>query len=221
MCRPSEEGGLGIRDITAFNEALMLKLVWNLAANKDKIWVAIMKAKYFPRGGFWGIQTSTRASKAWKEVQWLKEFFKETMRWQIGDGKEVCLVNQPWLEEWAVQRITTNVQRDTTVAEVFDSRIGAWREDNITQLLGQQAMNSILLSVKQPREHALLPDRLIWTSSDNGIYTAKDGYMILAKGQHRIVNYDDDQKFLWKEMWNWKGMIPRVLIFIWRACMEE
>lgn len=202
VCRATEEGGLGIRDISAFNESLMLKLVWNLAANTKKVWVDIMRAKYFSRGGFRGIQSCTRASKVWKEVQRLKEFFRESTRWQIGEGTEIRVVNQPWFAEWTVQRITTNVQRDTTVAEVWAKQDGAWKEDVLTRLLGQQAMSNIQASVRGPRENAFLPDRLIWTPAANGKYTAKEGYVTLAVQRQRVISYHGDQKIIWKEMWS-------------------
>lgn len=52
ICVPVEQGGLGIRDVATFNQALLLKIVWQLASNQDRLWVQLMRAKYFPRGGF-------------------------------------------------------------------------------------------------------------------------------------------------------------------------
>lgn len=47
VCADVEEGGLGIRDFKAFNQALMMKLVWQMTLEEDKIWVKVLKEKYF------------------------------------------------------------------------------------------------------------------------------------------------------------------------------
>ena len=50
ICMPWDEGGLGVRDITIFNEALIMKVVWQIASNSDRLWVAVVRAKYCARG---------------------------------------------------------------------------------------------------------------------------------------------------------------------------
>ncbi|GKG12145.1 hypothetical protein Tco_0346382, partial [Tanacetum coccineum] len=35
VCRPKEYGGLGIKNIESWNEALLFKLLWNIASKKD------------------------------------------------------------------------------------------------------------------------------------------------------------------------------------------
>lgn len=37
ICQPFDQGGLGIRDIKLFNEALVLKAVWQVASNSDRL----------------------------------------------------------------------------------------------------------------------------------------------------------------------------------------
>lgn len=52
VCADVKDGGLGIREFKVFNHALLMKLVWQIASAADKVWVLILKAKYFPRGSF-------------------------------------------------------------------------------------------------------------------------------------------------------------------------
>ncbi|KAK4384724.1 putative ribonuclease H protein [Sesamum angolense] len=43
VCRPIEEGGLGIRDILALNKALMSRHLWNVIQNnQSSIWVKLI-----------------------------------------------------------------------------------------------------------------------------------------------------------------------------------
>ena len=40
LCRPKEEGGLGLCRIKDWNDAAIMKHIWNLFYRKDSIWVA-------------------------------------------------------------------------------------------------------------------------------------------------------------------------------------
>ncbi|KAJ4794391.1 RNA-directed DNA polymerase (Reverse transcriptase) [Rhynchospora pubera] len=50
VCKPIEFGGLGIKDLQTFGEALFLKIVWFLMADENKLWVQICKAKVLSGG---------------------------------------------------------------------------------------------------------------------------------------------------------------------------
>ncbi|GJW15974.1 RNA-directed DNA polymerase, eukaryota, reverse transcriptase zinc-binding domain protein [Tanacetum coccineum] len=39
MCKPKDQDGLGLKDMNLWNEALLSKHVWNIAAKKDSMWV--------------------------------------------------------------------------------------------------------------------------------------------------------------------------------------
>ena len=39
ICTPKKEGGLGLKNLTAWNKALIAKHVWDVAVKKDDLWV--------------------------------------------------------------------------------------------------------------------------------------------------------------------------------------
>lgn len=49
MCRSWAEGGLNIKPTQLINEALILKLAWDLRA-KNNQWTALLKRRYFTHG---------------------------------------------------------------------------------------------------------------------------------------------------------------------------
>ncbi|GJV47236.1 RNA-directed DNA polymerase, eukaryota, reverse transcriptase zinc-binding domain protein, partial [Tanacetum coccineum] len=39
VCRPKDEGGLGLKSLKVMNHALMVKHLWNIVSKKDSLWV--------------------------------------------------------------------------------------------------------------------------------------------------------------------------------------
>lgn len=46
VCLPKENGGLGIKDITTFNLALLGKWKWNLFQHQGELWARVLESKY-------------------------------------------------------------------------------------------------------------------------------------------------------------------------------
>ncbi|KAL9688212.1 hypothetical protein QQ045_032630 [Rhodiola kirilowii] len=63
VCRPKGEGGLGIKDLKTFNNALVMKQLWDLQENKQNLWVEWLKA-YWTKGRDWWLDT-VDSSSSW------------------------------------------------------------------------------------------------------------------------------------------------------------
>ena len=46
ICKPSTKGGLNVNDMTSWNRVLILKLLWNICAKADNLWVQWINAYY-------------------------------------------------------------------------------------------------------------------------------------------------------------------------------
>lgn len=46
VCSPLHTGGLGFKNTRRMNEALLMKLGWELITRKDKLWVNVVRHKY-------------------------------------------------------------------------------------------------------------------------------------------------------------------------------
>jgi hypothetical protein len=51
VCSPIDEGGLGIRNVRRFNQALLGKWLWRFAHKEGVWWRTVLVAKY---GSVWG-----------------------------------------------------------------------------------------------------------------------------------------------------------------------
>lgn len=68
IAQPVELGGLGIRDLSKMNEALMMKLLWKIASNNPALWVDVMRAKYIPRSELWVARRNYKCTSCWKAI---------------------------------------------------------------------------------------------------------------------------------------------------------
>lgn len=53
---PKDLGGLGFRNFTEFNDALLAKQCWRLLSDPDSLWARVIKAHHFPYCFFWEAQ---------------------------------------------------------------------------------------------------------------------------------------------------------------------
>ncbi|KAL5170281.1 putative ribonuclease H protein [Glycine soja] len=67
VCLSKEEGGLGVKDISKFNTALMGTWIWALSSNHNQLWVRILMSKY---GGWSDLSSGRRHSKCHTYLRW-------------------------------------------------------------------------------------------------------------------------------------------------------
>jgi len=48
ICKPTQQGGLGVRDLELVNQSLLINFAWNIATDKNPLLSDILKAKYYP-----------------------------------------------------------------------------------------------------------------------------------------------------------------------------
>lgn len=53
VCLPKSEGGLGFRNLSAWNKALLLKIVWNIHAKADSLWIRCLHSEILDNRDFW------------------------------------------------------------------------------------------------------------------------------------------------------------------------
>ena len=97
LTEPKEEGGLGFRDIHAFNLAMLAKQGWRLAQNPKSLCARILKAKYYPNGDVLKARAGNNPSYTWRSILKGIEVLNRGIIWRVGNGRSINIWRDPWL----------------------------------------------------------------------------------------------------------------------------
>ncbi|XP_024014859.1 uncharacterized protein LOC112088828 [Eutrema salsugineum] len=97
ITKSKREGGLGLRDIQSFNDALLAKLSWRILKNAKCLLAKILLGKYCQDKSFLEVPVSSNTSHGWRGILIGRDFLLKQLGKTIGNGKETSLWNDPWL----------------------------------------------------------------------------------------------------------------------------
>ncbi|KAL0293831.1 UNVERIFIED_CONTAM: Retrovirus-related Pol polyprotein from type-2 retrotransposable element R2DM [Sesamum radiatum] len=96
VCRPVNEGGLGIRDIHSLNKGLMSRHLWRIISHdSNSIWVSWILHYRLQESSVWTIRTRT-GTWGWRKLIRLRDALRPHVHYQIGDGTSFSLWHDPW-----------------------------------------------------------------------------------------------------------------------------
>ncbi|KAJ6925333.1 hypothetical protein NC651_009871 [Populus alba x Populus x berolinensis] len=212
LCYPMNEGGLGIKSITTWNKAALLKHVWRLISKNSSIWVTWVQSVLLRGRSFWYIKLPMISSWSWKKILQSRSWCKGLFTSSIGNGRDTSL----WLDYWLPdgKRIcdllpfrvlsSTGLPWNAKVADIIIA--GRWSFPSGHQDL-QQIWNSIPF---HPRTHQL--DACIWTGTAAGNFTIDSAWNLLRDTRPRDSKYH----LIW-----FPGHTPRHAFIFWIASMDR
>lgn len=90
-------GGLGFKDLTAFNLAMLGKQGWKFLTEPDSLVSRMFKAKYFPRSTFLTAAIGHNPSYVWRSILRARFIIRGGARWRIGVGENIRILGEPWI----------------------------------------------------------------------------------------------------------------------------
>lgn len=178
LCQPKAEGGLGFRNLYAFNLALLAKQAWRILKEPDSLVVTILKAKYFPNCSFMKAQIKPNCSFSWRSLCGSRVVINKGAKWIIGNGRLVSIWGDPWIPLPSSFMVFTPKPAYTSlhsVADLIDSLSRACKIDTIAALVSSIEVNlirSIPLSIRDAK------DELTWHYEANGTFSIKIAYHV-------------------------------------------
>ncbi|GKD65820.1 RNA-directed DNA polymerase, eukaryota, reverse transcriptase zinc-binding domain protein, partial [Tanacetum coccineum] len=89
ICRPKEQGGLGIKNLQVWNEVLLIKQLWNVIAKKDTLWVKWVNSENLKGKSIWVVTAKANSSAGWKEILSLRDKVRKHILGKTGDGMSI------------------------------------------------------------------------------------------------------------------------------------
>lgn len=228
VCQPKEEGGLGVKDIEAFNNALLMKWRWRMLNEHGSLWLRVLKAKYGACNRALEPIIATNGSWWWQDLMRVcvrdVDLFAENVKIKVGDGGKTSF----WHDRWAGEEgpLKQKFERLFSVSEFKDSKIfelgewieGSWRWKFTwrrlmfeweTQLF--EELNRYLGNF-QPMPN--LDDKCIWKASLDGMFTVKSAYDL------QLTPNQQANKEVFKKLWSLK--VPsNIQAFSWRVFLDR
>jgi hypothetical protein len=222
VCTEKKMGGLGIRNLQAVNQGLILSTAWRLAKEPHSHIAQILKAKYHHDTSIWRAKANKPKSAFWSAILKVKHLLISATHCQIVDGSS-SIWSSPWFAGWETIYDNLIIQQQPFVypAQIKDLWITGqktWNSDLINSLFSPATANAILqTAIINANEH----DTLIWKLTPTGQFSSKSAY------KHCFTNLQLPQRqrpkivplqiiSLLKQVWSDTQMAPRVQTFAWR-----
>lgn len=207
VCRTKEEGGLGIINLEAQNQALLMKNLDKFYNKRDIPWVKLVWEKHYNNGRLPG--ETKKGSFWWRDVLKLTHKFKEHAQVQVKNGK-TCLF---WKDQWSSQTLSEIFPHAHSFARnklvtVHTAFTHEEFSDLFTLPLSQVAFQQ-LTSIQQKMNAITLEEQVndTWTYFGTNSKFKSAGFYRKIMGHHII---DPAIKWMWRSPCQ-----PKHKVFCW------
>ncbi|GKB18046.1 RNA-directed DNA polymerase, eukaryota, reverse transcriptase zinc-binding domain protein [Tanacetum coccineum] len=122
--RPKCQGGLGLKDLNIWNKAMLTKHLWQVAMEKESVWVKWISVEKLKGRSVWVINEEANDSWGWKNILKLRDEVRGHIVMKIGNGEKAKVVYDNWSSVGILQYFIT--QRD-----IYDVRLNANMQSHI------------------------------------------------------------------------------------------
>ena len=220
MRLPKAMGGMGFRDMRAFNQALLAKQAWRLIETPDSLCARLLKAKYFAAGHLLDTVFTGNGLAVWKGILHGLELLKKGIIWRVGNGTLIRTWRDPWIPRpYSYRPITPKRNcRFNRVSDFLDMN-GAWRMDRLRDHFWAMDIEHILKIRTSPR---LRTDFVAWAPEKSGLFTVRSAYKV-ATCDHDVAlaggsssSEPCGRRTLWNCIWN-SSVPQRMKISAWKV----
>jgi hypothetical protein len=215
VCSPIFDGGLGIRKVRKFNQALLGKWLWRYAHEEGAWWRSILEAKYGSSRGGWRTCdiTEPHGVGLWKFICMGWQNFQRHFRFDPGIGSKISFWEDIWCGESSLKdmfpglfsiarfkeaSIADNVERSNGAVQwniVFSRLVHDWEVEVLASFYSRLYSHKL---------RGIGEDKLWWIPLSKGVFEVNSFY--------RVTSSYGSPPFPWKGIWRIKAP-PRVAFF--------
>lgn len=161
VCKPKRLGGLGFKNYSLFNRAMIAKQNWRVQNNPNSLLARTSKAKYFPTNSLREYHPKPHHSWIWKNITDNQCSPLHQGRWLIGNGNQIPLSHPDWVQ-CSNQVLREHRLNNGTVADLVDSQTKSWKCDLVRKIY-QPPIAKEMLQVPLPKTQGNY-EKPIWDS---------------------------------------------------------
>jgi hypothetical protein len=217
-CRQKRAGGMGFRDLQAFNAALLAKQGWRILTKPHSLMAKALKAKYFPQQQFLQAKMGSRPSYSWQSIYKASWILKRGCFWLLGNGRSINIWNDRWIHPQEGNTTWSPKPQNSPldlVSDLIDQNSQQWNSQLIAQTFIPIEANQILQDPISNED-----DIICWQGTKDGHYTVKSGYnaqIEWAKSQKDQAQTSNPlkDKHMWDKLWKIEAP-PKQIHLLWR-----
>ncbi|KAL2252867.1 UNVERIFIED_CONTAM: hypothetical protein Sindi_0081400 [Sesamum indicum] len=208
VCRPKDEGGLGFKDISTLNRALMSKKLCDvIRCDRTSIWVQWLYQDRLhdtsiwtvrEHGGFWG----------WRKMLRLHPFLRSIVNYQIGNGGRFYIWQDPWhhlgplIEQFPRGPNHLGIEKSAKINSMISA--GEWHWPPITDFECLEITHNLPCIIGRE-------DRVVWRF---------DGGQPTTQALYRLFD-PPEPKVEWSLLLSGSLKIPRHSFILWLAILGK
>jgi ribonuclease HI len=221
MCIPKKYGGMGFRDLHAFNHAMLAKQCWRLVTKPDSLCAQILKTKYYPNSDLLKAGPKKGSSFTWQSIIAGLNVFKRGYIWRVGTGEKINIWDDCWIPDSPDRKIQTPKGQVLIklVNELIDPTTLQWDSALIQDIFNPIDAARIL---RIPLSESIDEDFIAWHMTKSYCFTVRSAYYTQWNHLHghKLDRTADQSTSSHNPVWEqvWKLRVPsKIQIFVWRA----
>ncbi|XP_043700344.1 uncharacterized protein LOC122651074 [Telopea speciosissima] len=187
VCRPKQEGGLGLRSLRDGNTAALMRYVWSIASDEGTCWVKFVKERWLKRHSIWSLSIPMQCSGTFREILKTRDVAVSCVRYLITNGERTLLWTDPWLPKGPIYKpgllLAEAVGRSTfDTVSFIRAEDDQWASPYLDTALQERS-----IEISQVRVHrGLGGDFAVWAPSPNGKFSLKSAWNVIQKRGDRV-----------------------------------
>ncbi|PKU68485.1 Putative ribonuclease H protein [Dendrobium catenatum] len=145
LCQPMDHGGLGFHGLDNWQGALRARLEWQVISTPNLLLHKVLRGKYGME--LWNDTQVYEASTTWKVIHDGAKALRTIIRWNIGDGQSIDVMQDCWIldrriDDWPTF-VNVNELEKVRVNWLLDES-ARWNEERVTNCFGNVMAERIM-----------------------------------------------------------------------------
>nr|CAN70867.1 hypothetical protein VITISV_027610 [Vitis vinifera] len=221
VCLSKKKGGLGVKNLSILNKALLAKWNWRFANEREALWNQVIRGKYGEERGGWSSREVREAHGLglWKGIRMNWELVSNRLVFIVGNGRRVRFWRDKWCGDSPLcssfpSLFALTDDKEESVANVWDSLAeggwGGWNPCFVRAFNDWEVEEASSFMERLHRSRVIedVEDRVSWTETKSGKFSVKSLYLAIEAG--------GSARFPSSLIWN-ANVQPKISFFAWEA----